>query len=218
MFLLNSTVKSLETWHIDSEGHQQESGKISVSLSFWLLQEREEKLHHTDAVNCFTSLVPHTLLLICFPTRASIFVLLPPGSCHPTEKNSCLPESVCCAYGSIPEPLLHSVRRGLYNLTLTSMCTSVCCSWDQTLTCRTSSPQKLANISLRIQQIETTLSILEAKVSSRASAIVLSGVSRPGTHLISNVVVPWAAVLHPWTGGRHHRGNRSGAAAADCTG
>lgn len=86
------------------------------------------------------------------------------------------------------------------------------------LNCQTSSPQKLANISLRIQQIETTLCILEAKVGSWASAVILSHfiyLSSLYTNHISNIVMLWAAVLHSWAGGRHNRWTQS---AATCSG
>ncbi len=86
------------------------------------------------------------------------------------------------------------------------------------LNCWTSFPQKLANISLRIQQIETTLCILEAKVSSWASTVILSHsihMSCPCTDRISNIAMLWAAVLHSWAGGRHNRWTQS---AATCSG
>lgn len=78
------------------------------------------------------------------------------------------------------------------------------------------SPQKLSNISLRIQQIETTLCILEAKVRSLASSVNLcAGYDMSCADYESNIVMLWAAVLHPWAGGRHSRWTQS---AETCSG
>lgn len=126
----------------------------------------------------------------------------PPGSCHSTKKNRCIPQSICCSHGSLPEPLLHSLWRGLCCVFITSLFQKYL-YFDQVTFANLFKPlilQKLANLSLRIQQIETTLSILEAKVSSVACQWFMTPLN---VSYFNFVVILWAAVLYTWTWGCH---------------
>lgn len=100
------------------------------------------------------------------------------GPCYSAEKNCRLSQSVCCAHSPVPQQIFHSLWRGLHSSTyfLFSYSNSLMLfclvdtnnpsnKWILSWPVNLISWQKLANISLRIQQIETTLCILEAKVS-----------------------------------------------------
>lgn len=113
-----------------------------------------------------------------FFLNTNIFVCVSPsGPCYSAEKNCCLSQSVCCAHSPVPQQIFHSLWRGLHSSTYLfpysnslmlfclvdtyNLSNTLILSWPVNFI----SWQKLANISLRIQQIETTLCILEAKVS-----------------------------------------------------
>lgn len=88
----------------------------------------------------------------------------PSGPCYSAETNRRLFQPVCGAHSTIRQPFCYSLWRGLCMSFL--FCLSFASAAPTDSHIFSSFLQKLANISLRIQQIETTLSILEAKVGS----------------------------------------------------